>query len=305
MKEEMKIEELLNSYVDGELSVRQRTEVTRMASNNPDIAKRLRQLQKCRTLISSLPQKQAPSHIMENLRAAINEHASSYEEMPVSKASEIKTVKFVHLRRVLAAAAMISIAAVLVVVINTFFISNVSENNGYANASNNFSARLELKTGNFAGVNSVINKAIEGNGLSNSYTSEKLSNRRIYTVNCSKKALDGLLTELNDNWQELESAVLFVNTKVFGQQIKIEEVTAGQISQIANQANSEQSMRIAKDIAIINSVNKLLPESNTVSGSDIRSGTIAIPQPVLVRHYQSDRQDDGEKNVQLRIIVSR
>ena len=30
MKEEMKIEELLNSYVDGELSVRQRTEVKRM-----------------------------------------------------------------------------------------------------------------------------------------------------------------------------------------------------------------------------------------------------------------------------------
>ena len=44
MTEEMKIEELLNSYIDGELSVRERTEVKRMVSNDPKLAVRLREL---------------------------------------------------------------------------------------------------------------------------------------------------------------------------------------------------------------------------------------------------------------------
>jgi len=68
MTEEMRIEELLNSYIDGELSVRQRTQIKRMAANDPNIEARLKQLQKCRALVSALPAAQAPACIMEMLK---------------------------------------------------------------------------------------------------------------------------------------------------------------------------------------------------------------------------------------------
>ena len=71
MNEKTKIEELLNGYVDGELSVRQRTQVKRMAANDPNIAKRLRQLEKCRVLVNSLPVSQTPPKILVNIKTKL------------------------------------------------------------------------------------------------------------------------------------------------------------------------------------------------------------------------------------------
>jgi hypothetical protein len=307
MKEEMKLDELLNSYVDGELSVRQRTEVNRMVSNDPKIAARLRQIQKCRTLVSALPVAQAPSFIMENVRASLKAKTEMSEEAHVSSSKRAGNTRIILLRRVLAAAAMISLAAILMIVINMLTPSQIGDSPNTAKravADMRFSGKLELKAGDLRGVDSIISRAIEESGLSDYATSIKEANRRVYTVNCSKAGLIQFLSELNDNWDKLSSASLSVDTGVFAKSVEIKGVTPSQIEQIANQKDVNQSVEVAKDIAVRNSINQVLPEKSVISyGRGIHSGQ-AI-KPILVEHYPPVNNDHGEKTVQLRIILSR
>ncbi len=61
------IERLLNGYIDGELTVRQQTEVKRLLGNDPMVARRLRQLEKCKRLLTSLPPAQAPAEMTQDI----------------------------------------------------------------------------------------------------------------------------------------------------------------------------------------------------------------------------------------------
>ena len=305
MKEEIKLEELLNSYVDGELSVRQRTEIKRMAANDQKIAARLRQIQKCRILVSALPVAKAPLSVMENVKASLKSKAQTSEEIPVSFAEHAGKTRVILFRRVLAAAAMISLVAILMIVINMLTPSKIGEGiNNKAIADMRFSGKLELKANDFRGVDSIISRAIEESGLSDYTNSIKEANRRVYTVNCSKAGLNQFLTELNDNWDKLSSAVLSVDTDVFAQSVEIKGITPSQIEQIANQEDVNQSIGVAKDIAVRNSINQVLAENKIIShGMNNQMGQAV--KPILVENYPPVNNDHGEKTVQLRIILSR
>jgi anti-sigma factor RsiW len=63
------IDELLCSYLDGELPPRQQTEVQRLVARDPEVGRRLRQLQNCKTLISALPRAQAPAEMLDQSRS--------------------------------------------------------------------------------------------------------------------------------------------------------------------------------------------------------------------------------------------
>ncbi len=308
-KEEIKIEEMLNSYVDGELPVRQRTEVNRMVANDPKIAARLVQIKKCRTLVSALPVAQAPSFIMENVRASLKTKVETSEEIPVSSIERPGKARFILFHKVFAAAAMISLAAILLIAINMLTPSVIRENGSHARktvADMRFSGKLELKTNDIKGVDSMISRAIEDSGLSDNKTSIREANRRVYTINCSKAGLNQFLSKLNDNWDKFSSAVLSVDTDDFAKNVEIKEVTPLQIEQIANQNDASQSIEVAKDIAVRNSINQILPENGRTSyGRDNGSSITLNPQPVLVEHYPPVNNDTGEKTVQLRIILSR
>ena len=65
------LEELLSGYIDGELSERQCNEVKRLIGHNEQAAAMLKQLQKNKALLGSLPQAQAPAHLFENVRASL------------------------------------------------------------------------------------------------------------------------------------------------------------------------------------------------------------------------------------------
>ncbi len=304
MTEEMKIEELLNSYIDGELSVRQRTEVNRMISNDPKLALRFRELRKCKTLVSALPVVQAPSNIMENVKARLEQKNLVHEKEPVqiSDYREVKTS-----RRIFAAAAMFSLTALLVVVINMLMPTDIGKPNGapYGVVAK-ISGKLELKANDLLAVQSVISDAIENSGFPDYKDPEKDSNRRIYTLYCSREGLSKILTDLEVNWDKISSAKLSLDTKNFGESVEIASVTPSQISEIMNQKDSEQSIQVARDISVINKLNEILNERGIpVAGSSVNSGNFNIPKPIIVKHYLSLQQDNGEKTIQLRIILSR
>jgi anti-sigma factor RsiW len=80
MNDNREIEELLNAFIDGESSPREQTEVKRLIDNDPQAAERLKELQKCKSLLSSLPHQQAPSKILTNVMAKISADKSASGE---------------------------------------------------------------------------------------------------------------------------------------------------------------------------------------------------------------------------------
>ncbi len=303
MTEEMKTEELLNSYIDGELSVRQRTEVKRMISNDPKLAVRLSELRKCKTLVSALPVVQAPSIIMENIKASLEKKQIREKTVRLSDYREVKTR-----RKIFAAAAMFSLTALLVVVINMLMptqLGNKENINQFA-ADIRLSGRLELKANDLPAVQSLITNAIENSGLHDYKNPLRDANRRIYTLYCGREGLNKILTDLEGDWDKISSAKLFLDTENFNESVEIASVTPSQISEIMNQKGMDRSIQVARDISVINNLNEILKERGIPAfGSHVNSGELKVPKPIIVKYYPSAQRDNEEKTIQLRIILSR
>jgi anti-sigma factor RsiW len=80
MKEIPNLDELLNSFIDGELAPRQHTEVQRLVAHDEKIAQRLKELEQCKMFLSSLPVAEAPPRILENVKASLAGGAIMSEE---------------------------------------------------------------------------------------------------------------------------------------------------------------------------------------------------------------------------------
>ncbi len=115
MKPNPNLDELLCSFMDGELSPRQRTEVQRMAAHDAQVARRLQQLQNCRSLFCALPADKAPSDLLEQIKVSLERH-SLLQEQPAVRRRSIGAWQLAF-RRLVAAAAVIALMGVLGVVI--------------------------------------------------------------------------------------------------------------------------------------------------------------------------------------------
>jgi hypothetical protein len=227
MKEENpNIEELLNSFVDGELPERHRTEIQRLISHDREVAQRLRDLQKCKMLVSSLPRAEAPAEMLEQMKASLESRA--FLGRQPERFYERKGARHLLVRKVLTAAAMIGLVAVFAAVVYTIVIP---ESPSRAMA---FNGRLELKTTNLLVVDAAINRAIEENGLSDYISPRREGDKSVYAISCSREALGLLLADLENVWGRFDSATLFVDTKAPGGQVVVEDVTAEQIGNLIN-----------------------------------------------------------------------
>jgi hypothetical protein len=226
--ENQNIEELLNSYIDGELTERENTEVQRLISHDGQVAQRLRELEKSKMLVSSLPRAKAPAKILEGVRASLGTEILSLEST-WSRESSNRLVGMRHLmfRKILAAAAMIGLVAILSGVIYTIVAPEPEQRPALPAVA--FNGRLELKTGAPGTVNTFMNKMIEDKGLSDSIIIESKRGKNVYNVTCSRENLNTLLAGLGDVWERFDSAMLFVETKTPGKQVLVDDVSAKQI----------------------------------------------------------------------------
>jgi len=109
-----KIEELLNGYIDGELSADERSQVERLISENSGVAQRLHQLEKCKTLVSSLPPAEPPAAVVAGIKELIRSHPT------VTAASEIEDqrgVRHLFIRQALAASIIIGVVGIMAAVV--------------------------------------------------------------------------------------------------------------------------------------------------------------------------------------------
>jgi len=221
MKKDLNIDELLNGFIDGELTERQKTEVQRLITHDAKIAQRLRQLQKCRMLVASLPFEQAPEDMVEQVKVSLERKTLLTGQLITF--DERKGARQLMFRKVLAAAAMIGLVAVLASVIYTIVTPES------AKPAIGFKGRLELKTNNLLAADMVIDKAIKDNALADSVTLKRQRDKNIYTLVCSRDNLSSLLANLENSWEKFNSATLFVETKTQNKQVVIDDVNVKQI----------------------------------------------------------------------------
>jgi len=323
MKENLNIDELLNSFIDGELTPRHHTEVQRLISHDPQIAKRLHELQKCKMLVNSLPRAEAPADMAERVKASLDARAFVGEE-PSEDYDTRRGARYLLVRRVVAAAAMIGLVAVLGVMVYSVLVPErpvespiVAGGQPYSVptprsrvVTAEFYGRLELETDNFAAVDASVSRAIRDNGLSGCLSPTSPEDKGLYVLGCSPEALNLLLAHLSSIWQKFDSATLFVETDQFGQPVIVNAVNAEQIGEIVEQDTLQKRVEVAKNFAILNSVTELLPGKELFAAIDAESldslGPSMVRKPVWLWHEEGTGKPslpESGRKVHLTIVI--
>jgi hypothetical protein len=307
------IERLLNGYIDGELTVRQQTEVKRLLKNDPRIAKRLKQLQKCKMLVSSVPPEPAPPEMMNDIMSRLARRSLLGEEP--AAAGRKAGVRELFVRKVLAAAAMIALFAVFGMVIYSIVappdLSDRPDNEIVKSVPPvvpktvlaKFNGRLELKTAEFMEMDASINRALEENDEVE-VAVERLGDKSIYVLKCARKGLNELLDRMDNNWERLDSATLFVESDLFAHQVSVNAVTPPQISEIAAQATLENTIRVAKDFAMFNNLSQTL-KSKAVLPQESYFADLGLDRPRIASFKATDKTIIDNPNVELVIVLTR
>ncbi|MHC4537341.1 MAG: hypothetical protein ACYS6K_25665 [Planctomycetota bacterium] len=311
MKEIPNLDELLNSFIDGELAPRQHT---------------LDELQQCKMFLSSLPVVDAPPQILENVKASLarrtllGEEPSAFDEQIGAR----------HLlgRKLFAAAAMLGLVGILAAVVYSIVAPTVPQGPIATERRNipstidlaeptpvrvvaaPFSGRLELHTNTLPAVVGFINRAIEENIPSDEWIASGQNGiREPYAIICSSESFNLLLARLDDIWGKLDSATMFVDTEVFGREVIVEEVTTEQIAGIVNQDDPKRRIEVARDFAVLNNISENLPGREILAAIDnTKAGLIIPPKPVLTWNHKTTTKVASKtgaiKNIHLTITVT-
>ncbi len=302
MKPNPNLDELLCSFMDGELSPRQRTEVQRMAAHDAQVARRLQQLQNCRSLFCALPMDKAPNDLLEQIKVSLERH-SLLQEQPVVRKRSLGAWHLAF-RRLVAAAAVLVLMGVLGVVVYQIVspvvpgtLPPVADDRGpsgserdrttvtpLAVADAGFTGRLELRTARLAYADSFVAREIENSGLSGVDESDVLGNQRVYRVTGTRDSVNRLVASLSRVWQNFDGAVLQVDRpENAGAPVIVEAVTPEQAAGIVAQNSTQASIETAASYAAMNRVAKNMPgsEIRSLIPDDPRSlfATLSIPRP--------------------------
>ena len=336
MKEDPNIDELLNSFLDGELSHRQHTEVQRMAAHDKDIAERLRRFERCKMLVSSLPYAEAPAGMVENIKASLEKRS-----LPVVQPIGFKVdegARHLLVRRLVAAAAMVGLVAVLAAVIYSILsppetatdkpialkarpqpMVNVQPTESpagkMANAEKSpdkvdpavaeFSARLELETSDFVATDKFVRTVIENNGLLNQAPSPmSRDDKSVYLITCSREDLNLLLADLENIWTAFGSATLFVNTDRPNGRVVVHKVTTDQIWEITDQYDFQGRVKAAKYFAVLNNITGTPLDKEPFTSPDSRVPDLtAIPRPVLTSSEETVKRPADQAHVPVSLTI--
>jgi len=322
MRKNQDIDELLNAFIDKELTPRQLTELRRLLANNPDIAKRLKELEKCKMLVNSLPAAKAPEEMLKNIKACLERRALLAQ--PVSDLIDQQGQKELMFRKLMTAAAMFGLVAVLAVVIYTIVkpapdvhqsltfqtsqpppaipVSTTAEQKTF-HIETGFTAKLELKTQLPADIKESLIKAAKQNNLSDNLRAIE-AKQNVLILNCSKKAMAAFLVDLNNLWSRLDSARLFVHCPRTDKELVVDWATPQQIVEIANQDTEKKRIEMAKTCIALNNV-LIPPLEQNHPGSLLLSN--AIPEPILTSPAEPGksrlRKTAPQQDVTLTIVL--
>jgi len=305
-----KIEELLNSYLDGELSSQDCAEVQRLIGEDKSIALRLRQLERCRLLVSSLPPAEPPAELVSGIKELLRNRSAGaggeFEHIDRRRGQQ-------HLlaRQVVAAAVMIGLFGLMGAVVYKIVspekqvtpvvavqptikpeVLPVETKKTVAAAEDKTSVglySLRLETADFVAVDAFVNKLLDESSWLRYEVTKDGRSRSIYRVLCSRAGLETLVSDLSAVWSKFDSATFVVHTDDVGKYVAVEQVRPEQITDIVKQDALAGRVKAAKDFAVLNTVEQASPEGRMLALVDHAYPELtAIPRPVLT---------SGEKRV--------
>lgn len=321
MKDKIDIDELLNGYIDDELSPRQQTEVKRLITHDVQIAEKLQQLKMCKTLVSALPSEEAPYDLLEDIKIALERKTLLQENQKHSRKNE--GAKHLHLRRILASAAMIALFAVLGTIIYSIITPGrsgsasidwkkltkpVADNSTQkpttlkaAAKPQNMIANIELETDAFIATNAFVKKTIEENGLLNKTAPANSEASGLYYLSSSRSNINLLLADLGYIQQRFKSVNLKIASADNQSSSSVEDISFSQIHEIINQNSFDESKKVAQQIAVMNYTNYNTQAENMLASMfDKTPQSLTIPKPVLTAggnasNASADKSNDKNK----------
>ena len=302
MKDDFNIEQLLNGFLDNELTERERFEVERLIAHDPAVAKRIEELKKYKLLIGSLPVSKAPDEMLDNIKGAIA--AKEYSVLKQSYGRRIAATTQLLFRKTVSVAAMIALILALAAVIYRIVSPPPAIQpkpdmivRELPVVTNQLIANLELKTAKLTDGEEAVRKALENAGISQFAESAVQTSKCQYSFNCTGQQLNSILTSLEEKWEQFKSPKLTVETDVADKPAVINDVTTWQIAEIASQESFERRTKAAQYFAILNNM-------ETLPGQAEDLNNMSIPKPVLTKdEFEPGRTTEGELSINLNIIL--
>lgn len=210
---DLNIDELLNSFIDGELTKRQQIEVQRLIAHDPKIVQQLRELQRAKALVSFLPAAEAPADMPDRIKAALQSRTILTEPAyAAERFDHYKGARHLFVRKLMTAAAMIGLIAILGAVVWTIISPEKTGPTG-------FTGTLEFTTAALSEVDQFIADSIENNNLLQCSGPRTRKGKRVYVLTGSRVGINLLLNDLDNIWPKFDSATLIVDTKMAGQKV--------------------------------------------------------------------------------------
>ncbi len=295
MKDNTYIDELLNGFIDGELTPQQQVELERLIAKEPHIEQKLRELKKCKLLVSSLPFSKAPAGMLGDIKASLEKKALL--EHSHKHSVEHSGRRVLLMRKLMTAAAMLVLIVVFGAVIYTIVrpvhnaskvfvaVNNTTQNKPIAAAvESRFDGTLELATKNLTAVKAVINRAIVENGIQDIAAAKNEDGKTVHVLACGRSKLNAFLAEMNPAWGQLDSAKLILKGQE-NSNVTVDNVNVAQIIEIAHQDTAEKRFELCRNFAFLNESPTLLANNGTLTGEgnsvDLLRTLTPVPKPVL------------------------
>lgn len=319
------IEELLNGYIDDELTDRERTEVKRLIKHDRVIAEELAQLQKIRQLLGAVPIETAPEGLLDDVKRSL-ERQFILKDLSKDSAAAAGA-RHLLLRRVLTAAAMLILPlGVLAWVVfgiimpepapdKTAAARTVETPDGSAGfkggplvasdsptqpadesvqAAKPFNAAITMKTNESIAVNAFLEKAIYNNGLYDYMIPKRQADRSSYRISCRMDKAIALLSDLNNAWDRCK----FTSLAVYGEKITptvlVDDVRLEQVITVFKYDRQQRS-EIAKDLSRFNAMVADMPGRNildTMAKEQEAEFALSIPvEPILTSNRKTSNAE--------------
>jgi hypothetical protein len=312
-------EQLLNAYIDGELSEREKTQVKRLIDHDEQLRERLAELRKMKALVGSLRPVSAPSTILEEVRASLerkmilNEYNCSVDES--------LGARHLLLRRISAAAAIIVLLGVLGVIVHNILrvppqkIPDLGDPIGRSIAVNNDGAaeddgsdisntaaavnvrplvmELRLVSDSQLNASRVVSNAIYNHALLEYTIPKRTTSRSQYIISCTRRQAMSLLTDLAEKWDSLGRGSLQVNFSEPREEVEIPEVTANQVAGILAARDRIERLKLARDYTTLNRMQSVI----TKNREDSLSASPDNLRPVQPRMTSGQGSRDSTRNI--------
>ncbi len=320
MNEYDPIDELLNGYLDETLSERQQTELQRLIDNDPEIAERLRRMQRTCELLSAVPDADPPATLKVDVIAALERQSLLGEDTETIE--DIRGGRHLKFRKLATAAAMIALLAALTgVVYRIIGPQSYQQPSIVANWNNVpeqpaqtpvavatdtprtpeiLNLTLDLQTQNLETVSAFVARSIRENQLLQSSTLAETDTQKTYLLRGSRPAAIQFINDLETIWARLDKTSLKLDAFGQDQPLILEAIRPEQCRRIMDQDSISQSAQIARTFSTLNTVADSLKPLGLNESGDLP--LVTIPKPALTS--SEPKMDTAEAPMDVMVFLT-